>query len=162
MTRAASIYICGGSDGHILRSFDRLDLASNTWKALASMRGKREEHGLTIGPEGKIYAIGGFNGKSSLATCERYNPETNRWEDIASLNCARRSLSAVGLPDGVYALGGYSGEKYLSTVEKYDVVKNQWLLAQPMNHPLSTVAQHFTERHWNRHPPVGCTFPISR
>ena len=104
------------------------------------MKYKREEHGFAMGPDGRLYAIGGFNGKACLSTCECYDPQKNSWEEIAPLRTARRSLCAVALPDGVYALGGYNGEKYLSSVEKYDPSKNEWINVQPMNHPRCTMA----------------------
>ena len=104
------------------------------------MKYKREEHGFTMGPDGKLYSVGGFNGKSCLKTVERYNIQTNVWEEVAPLNVARRSLCAVALPDGVYALGGYDGEKYLSSVEKYNPAKNEWTLVQSMKHPRCTMA----------------------
>lgn len=104
------------------------------------MKNKREEHGFTLGPDGKFYAIGGFNGKTCLSSVERYDPITNKWESIANLNTQRRSLSSVALPDGVYALGGYNGEKYLTSVEKYDIKKNEWIVVQPMNHARCTMA----------------------
>lgn len=104
------------------------------------MKYKREEHGLTIGPDGKIYAIGGFNGKHCLRTAERYDISTDKWEEIAPLHCARRSLSAVALPDGVYILGGYDGEHYLDSVEKFNLEKNEWTVVQPLNRKRCTMA----------------------
>ena len=104
------------------------------------MCGKREEHGLTIGPDRKLYAIGGFDGKKCLSSAERYDPQTNTWEEIASLRTPRRSLCAVALPDGVYALGGYNGDKYLESVERYDTVKNEWVPISSMNKAKCTMA----------------------
>lgn len=81
-----------------------------------------------IGPDGKIYAIGGFGGPKNtcLKAAERYDPKTNKWEVIADLNIPRRALSAVALPDGIYAIGGFDGQNYLSSIEKYDESKNEW------------------------------------
>ena len=56
------------------------------------------------------------------------------------MNYARRSLSAVALPDGVYILGGYDGENYLNSVEKYDLEKNVWVVVQPLNCQRCTMA----------------------
>lgn len=49
---------------------------------------------------------------------ERYDIEKDEWEIVASLNVARRALSAVTLPDGIYVMGGFDGFNYLSSVEK--------------------------------------------
>ena len=104
------------------------------------MNSKREEHGFVSGPDGKLYAVGGYKGKGCLSSCERYDPNKDIWEDIAPLKTARRSLSAVALPDGVYVLGGYNGENYLSSVEKFDLVKGEWVEISPMNKAKCTMA----------------------
>jgi len=135
-----NVYICGGSDGHIARSLESLNLVTNQWKSLERMKYKREEHGFTLGPDGKLYAIAGFSGKHCLGTAERYDIQKNRWEEITPLKTPRRSLSAVALPDGIYALGGYDGENYLSSVEKFDIEKNEWIMIQPLNYARCTMA----------------------
>ncbi len=104
------------------------------------MTSKREEHGLTIGPDRKLYAVGGFDGRKCLASAERYDPQTNTWEEIAPLRSPRRSLCAVALADGIYALGGYDGEKYLDSVERYDAGKNQWVPVPRMGRAKCTMA----------------------
>eukprot|EP00826_Nyctotherus_ovalis_P015985 TRINITY_DN14596_c0_g2_i8.p2 TRINITY_DN14596_c0_g2~~TRINITY_DN14596_c0_g2_i8.p2 ORF type:complete len:153 (+),score=24.90 TRINITY_DN14596_c0_g2_i8:102-560(+) len=88
----------------------------------------------------RLYAVGGFSGKRCLASAERYDVEKDKWEEVASLKCARRSLSVVALPDGVYALGGYDGERYLSSVEKFDIEKNEWTVIQSLNYARCTMA----------------------
>lgn len=72
---------------------------------------KRDEHAVTLGLDKKIYAIGGFGGSKNicLRTAERYDPQIDKWESIASLNVPRRALAAITLPDGVYAIGGFDG-----------------------------------------------------
>lgn len=76
------------------------------------MHMKRDELAACLGPDGFIYAIGGYGGgdNSSLSSVERFNPETQKWELIAPLKEARRALTAVALPDGIYAIGGFNGE----------------------------------------------------
>ena len=101
---------------------------------------KREEHGITIGSDNKVYAIGGFDGKGSLITAERYDPKTNKWERIADLNYSRRSLCVVTLPDGIYAIGGYDGKKYLNSVERYDADRNCWVIMPSLNEPRCAMA----------------------
>ena len=114
----AGVYVCGGSDGSVLSSFHYLDINAKEWKGLPDMITKREELGLAFGPDKKIYAIGGYNGKECLKSGERYNIEAKKWEQIAPMNTPRRSLCAVALPDGIYVMGGYDGAHYLSSCEK--------------------------------------------
>ena len=103
------------------------------------MKYRREEHGLTMGSDGKIYVIGGFNGKQCMKLSERYNLDTNKWEEIAQMHYPRRSLCAVTLGDYIYAIGGYNGEKYLDVVERYDIKDNKWTIVESMKHPRCTM-----------------------
>ncbi len=116
------IYVCGGNtNGHITNSCIMIDGVKSThWTQIPSMLCRRDELALTIGPDQKIYAIGGFGGaeRSPLRDCERYDPSTGKWEAIAPLNSARRALASVCLPDGIYAIGGFDKTKSLATVER--------------------------------------------
>ncbi len=95
-----------------------------------------------MGPDNKIYAIGGFGGpkNSCLNAAERYDPVKNEWEKIADLNIPRRALSAVALPDGIYAIGGFDGQNYLSSIEKYDENNNEWKFVSSMNYARCTLS----------------------
>lgn len=52
-----------------------------------------------------LYCIGGYNGNKRLTSCERYNPKTNKWNEIAPLNQARSSLGCVEVKGAIYAIG---------------------------------------------------------
>ncbi len=84
------------------------------------MKCRRDEFALSIGPDRKLYAIGGFGGqeRAPLRACERYDPETQEWEQIAPLNEPRRALAGVCLPDGVDAIGGVDKTLSCATVER--------------------------------------------
>ena len=109
------------------------------------MAQRRDELAVALGPDGKVYAIGGYGGSSQnpvsykskfylqqteekdsvttkssicLNTAERLDFRTSIWEPLPEMNQARRALAAVALPDGIYAIGGYDGKQYLSSVEK--------------------------------------------
>ncbi|VDN44251.1 unnamed protein product [Dibothriocephalus latus] len=53
-----------------------------------------------------LYAVGGFDGDRRLASVERYNPETDVWVEVASLNrprsgaadAKRRRSTGLSLP----------------------------------------------------------------
>jgi N-acetylneuraminic acid mutarotase len=81
-----------------------------------------------LGNEGKIYAIGGFGGKSNepLNSVEMFDPKTNKWTYVAPMKYARRALSAAFLLDGIYAIGGFNGEHYMSSVEKFEESVGKW------------------------------------
>lgn len=47
--------------------------------------------------DGLIYAMGGYNGRIRMSSAERYDPERNQWEMIASMNKQRSDASAASL-----------------------------------------------------------------
>lgn len=76
--------------------------------------------------DGRIYAIGGFDGAQRLDVVEMYEPRMNSWHDAASLNSCRDGVCVVTYGCWVYAVGGIDGPSYLNTVEAYDPRTNQW------------------------------------
>lgn len=67
--------------------------------------------------EGRIYVIGGFDGKRELRRVMRYDPRANAWDTVASLPIPLQALAAVAYNGGIHALGGYttsSGRPYFS------------------------------------------------
>jgi N-acetylneuraminic acid mutarotase len=56
------IFFCGGNSGSVLRKFDCLDLKKGKWSRLPEMIQKRDELAVAMGPDGRIYAIGGYGG----------------------------------------------------------------------------------------------------
>ena len=51
---------------------------------------------------------------------EVFDPKTEKWKVIPSMNEPRRALAAAVLADGIYAIGGFDGSMYLNSVEKYE------------------------------------------
>eukprot|EP00352_Strombidinopsis_acuminata_P003963 CAMPEP_0176387486 /NCGR_PEP_ID=MMETSP0126-20121128/36806_1 /TAXON_ID=141414 ORGANISM="Strombidinopsis acuminatum, Strain SPMC142" /NCGR_SAMPLE_ID=MMETSP0126 /ASSEMBLY_ACC=CAM_ASM_000229 /LENGTH=91 /DNA_ID=CAMNT_0017755111 /DNA_START=2103 /DNA_END=2378 /DNA_ORIENTATION=- len=61
------IFFCGGNSGsgtsgNVLRKFDCLDLKKGKWSRLPDMLQKRDELATVFGPDGCIYALGGYGG----------------------------------------------------------------------------------------------------
>ena len=106
------------------------------------MNMKRDELAACLGPDNRIYAIGGYGGgdNACLASAERFDPVLGKWELIAPMKEARRALTAVALPDGIYAIGGYNGKDYINTVERYDFFANEWTTVRPMKKARCTLA----------------------
>jgi kelch-like protein 18 len=73
-----------------------------------------------VSADGRIFAIGGYDGSNRLATVEAYTPSTNSWATVASIPTARDGLAAVVSADGrIFAIGGYDGRNELTTAEAY-------------------------------------------
>lgn len=67
-----------------------------------------------------------------LNSCERFNFDLDRWEQLPPMRDRRRALAVVTLPDGVFAIGGYDGQRYLSSVEKFCPQQQRWIQMKSM------------------------------
>ena len=76
-----------------------------------------------------------LQGKSDSNSVECYDPYTQEWTSIASLNSSRHRLGVAAVDDVIYAFGGSDGMIHLNTVEKYSIEKNLWEPAVSMNTP---------------------------
>src|SRR5207245_3203932 len=93
-------------------------------------------------PDGRIYARGGINGVTTVATMDAYDPCANTWTPRASMPTPRRFLDAVrGRGSIIYALGGtvgsvgFPGTQELTTVEAYDLVADVWTAVASLSTP---------------------------
>jgi len=111
-----------------------------SWRAVTPMPTTRYELS-AVALNGKIYAIGGYNG-NWLNTVEEYTSETNSWRTVAPMPTARGGLDAVALNSKIYAIGG-ENPNILSTVEEYTPETDSWRAVAPMpttRYALSAVA----------------------
>ena len=106
------------------------DPATDTWAEHASMPTARGALSVTV-QEGKLYAIGGYDGKANSAAVEIYDPVRNSWAPRASLPTPRDHLASATVSGKVYAIGGrINGDfhRNLSVTEVYDPVTDRWKL----------------------------------
>uniref|UniRef100_A0A3P8Q424 BTB domain-containing protein n=1 Tax=Astatotilapia calliptera TaxID=8154 RepID=A0A3P8Q424_ASTCA len=139
------IYAVGGlnSSGDSLNVVEVFDPIGNFWERCQPMRTARSRVGVAV-VNGLLYAIGGYDGQSRLSTVEVYNPETDNWTRVSSMNSQRRwtvvtemsaSRSAAGVTvfDGrIVVSGGHDGLQIFNTVEYYNHHTNRWHPAAPM------------------------------
>ena len=59
--------------------------------------------------DGKIYAIGGYDGGSVLDSVEAYDPQLGAWALVASMSGKRHCHASVVLDGKIYAMGGHDG-----------------------------------------------------
>ena len=77
------VLVAGGTSGITavpspsLNTAQLYDTVSNTWSSAGSMVGVRAYHTANLLNNGRVFAAGGGNGSTSLATAELYNPNTN-------------------------------------------------------------------------------------
>ena len=116
----------------------RAQAQEGTWLPVEPMPTARESvAACTV--DGKIYAIGGFPGRSArgIRTNERYDPATNSWTRMAPMPTGRR-MPVTGVVDGkCYVIGGRIDDTGtpLDTVEAYDPATDSWTTRTPMPTP---------------------------
>jgi N-acetylneuraminic acid mutarotase len=107
------------------------DPATDTWAARAPMPTPRGALSVTA-HEGRLYAIGGYDGQANRAEVEVYDPVRNSWETRAPLPTPRDHLATATVAGNVYAIGGRLKGNYrrnLSVTEVYDPVADRWSAA---------------------------------
>jgi N-acetylneuraminic acid mutarotase len=105
----------------------------------------RTSAGAAVGPDGRIYMIGGdcANSKTANNVAEAYDPKTDRWSRLSMLPTPRDSPCAVAAKcaDGrvlIYTIGGrdFRGPNgNLGSVEAYDPATDTWTPKAPMPTP---------------------------
>ncbi|CAL9687131.1 unnamed protein product [Knipowitschia caucasica] len=70
--------------------------------------------------------VGGFDGSIRLSSVEAYNPDTNSWRQVASMNTARSNFGIEVLDGRIFALGGYNGFTTTYATEAYDHLEDRW------------------------------------
>ncbi len=83
---------------------------STGWSSGAPMLTSREDFGAATGPDGQIYAMGGYNTSGFLAAVEAYNASTNNWSSVTPMPVVTCCMAAVtGLNGLIYSVGGSGG-----------------------------------------------------
>ena len=104
------------------------DPAADAWSERAPMLTARGALSVAL-HEGKLYAIGGYEGRANSAAVEVYDPVQNVWTSRAPLPTPRDHLAAATAGGKVYAVGGRLKGDYhrnLGVMEVYDPNKDRW------------------------------------
>ncbi|SCE99337.1 Kelch motif-containing protein [Micromonospora viridifaciens] len=93
----------------------------------------------TVGThEGRIYAVGGFDGAKTVATGYSYDPINERWDSIPQMQVARQRASGAFIDGKFYVAGGWDASvKVVGITEVYDPAKRQWSVAASPTKPLA-------------------------
>ena len=82
---------------------------------------------------GRVYVLGGVSNKESSSACDMYDPDTDKWKHIASMQTPRRDAACVVFDGRIHMLGGREGYEMLSSVECYDHLSDTWTYKPSMN-----------------------------
>ena len=83
---------------------EQYDPSSDTWTPTTSMIEHRSSVGVGV-LDSFLYALGGYNGQTTVNTVERYNPRTQEWNMITEMNTVRSMLGVASLNGQLYAVG---------------------------------------------------------
>jgi N-acetylneuraminic acid mutarotase len=93
--------------GTTLNSVEIYDPASNAWRQVAPLAQARFDHTATLLPDGRVLVTGGArlwetswdDARAILSSVEIYDPASDTWSDLPSLQQARAEHTATLLPD---------------------------------------------------------------
>jgi N-acetylneuraminic acid mutarotase len=116
------------------------DPTKDTWAEATPIPTPRTEPGSAVGPDGKIYVLGGGDKDSRYDVAECYDPKKDTWARLKPMPTPRQGPGAVAAKgaDGrvrIYAIGGRDPARPgngLSTVEAYDPAADTWTARAPM------------------------------
>ena len=108
------IYAFGGqlAGGSYTNALRRYDPATDTWTTLAPMPEAKATVGAAV--NGKIYAIGGFNGVVNSARVDAYDPATNTWQAMGTLPTTVSSQAVAVQGEWIWMVGDFNVQNYLA------------------------------------------------
>ena len=71
--------------------------------------------------QGRVYAVGGFNGSLRVRTVDFYDPLRDAWSSAPNMEARRSTLGVAVLNDCIYAVGGFDGSTGLNSAEVLDL-----------------------------------------
>lgn len=119
------IIVTGGVDanGALLNTTEVFD--GNSWTLGTPIPTPRQL--LAAASDGKlVYAVGGSNGTTDLATVEAYDPAAKSWTRLPDLPQPRGDLGLALADRRLVAVGGQSAGQVLNSVSVLDLTTNTW------------------------------------
>ncbi|MDR3542272.1 MAG: hypothetical protein P4L69_15115 [Desulfosporosinus sp.] len=87
------------------------------------LRVARSRLGLSQYAGNYIYALGGWNSKTLVKCCEKYDIENDNWNALKDLSEGKCLLSACVTNEFIYAIGGCTTEGHLDSIERMNIFK---------------------------------------
>lgn len=144
------ILIGGESPAAFLNNATQIyDPVADSWTMGVDMPTARSELSVVKGPNGLIFAMGGYNG-SALSVVEAYDPSTNTWTARAPMPTPKLEFGATLGPDGkIYVIGGgtsYGNNvgPFFDTVEIYDPKTDTWSIPGWAESSMPTARKEFS------------------
>ncbi|GJQ73303.1 putative BTB And C-terminal Kelch [Trypoxylus dichotomus] len=132
------LLVVGGQAPKAIRSVECYDFKEERWYQVAEMPTRRCRAGLAV-INGKVYAVGGFNGSLRVRTVDVYDASLDQWSSCANMEARRSTLGVAVLGNCIYAVGGFDGSTGLNTAEKFDPRIQEWSTIAAMSTRRSSV-----------------------
>ncbi|MCK9357567.1 MAG: hypothetical protein M0R22_10580 [Dehalococcoidia bacterium] len=124
-----------GGGGDELGTVEQFDPAADVWSVLPLLGKQRRDLGAAQ-VDGRVYALGGFDGSRQTETCEAYDPREGAWTDIAPMRVGRDQFGVAVAQGCVYVFGGSDGGSRSGSVlagsEVFDPAAGKWRETAPM------------------------------
>ena len=114
------IYVPGGrtATGKITDILEVYDPRSDRWERRSSLPEALSAYSL-VAYEGRIYVIGGWNGKEYLNSVYAYDPSRDSWSSYSPMPTARGYAGVAEVGGKIYIMGGFDGARALTVNEVY-------------------------------------------
>lgn len=131
-----ALFVAGGQnmDGSFSRAAWRFDPMFNAWCEAAPMSTPKRSVSLAA-LDGFVYALGGWDGQSDVASVERYDAARNRWEVLQPMKARLRAPMVAASLGKRILVGGISladNGKRAACTQCYDPKTDCWLELTPM------------------------------
>ncbi|XP_049315425.1 kelch-like protein 3 [Bactrocera dorsalis] len=135
-----NLLFIGGYNGATYNIVRCWNIRNKIWYYFQDMVQARNNH-CVVELNGKIYAIGGRDGKNVLSSVERYTISVG-WKFVNRLIVGRFRAGAVTLNGKIYVMGGSNGNTGLNSVECYNPDSNTWTSCADMTGYFAGIAAH--------------------
>ncbi|GAB3541111.1 kelch repeat-containing protein [Pontibacter brevis] len=136
-------YVAAGYDGSYRKDFWQYDPASGAWTEKTELSGARRVNGYAFAVNGKGYIGGGLNNGILEADIMEYNPATDTWRNLRSLNSAERSGTNYPTPRMNATVFVLNNRAYLIGGTKVNDLGGGNLQSSPTNASAQTDAWEF-------------------
>lgn len=125
-TQHSRLYLFGGQnlEYKALCETECLDCLRGEWLSGSSLNVPRRNCA-SANLDGRIYALGGFDGSQILSHVEALDPRMKSWMPVEPMLTPRSSAAATIFGTSLWVMGGTSGSR-LRTVERYEPRANKW------------------------------------
>lgn len=101
--------LAGGTYTNQLQSYNPV---TNVWTVLAPMPEAKNTYGAAV--NGKIYAIGGYNGLVNSARVDVYDVATNQWQPAGTLPSTVSNQAVAVQGEWIWMIGDFNNQGYLA------------------------------------------------